>query len=464
MAGSHTLWSPSGAKRWRTCAGSVVAHDGVPDSTSIYAAEGTVYHAVAEHSFRTGEPCSAVVGQTKEADGFKFKITDEGADFAQMYVDRLRQRANAGCLVSIELKLDTSDVYGIPEQSGTGDGVVMDFVNEILELHDLKFGMGVKVYAWIDPNKGGVKPGWTPAPRWAGVNDQVGIYLASAWRRYAFVADWKFFKLCIHQPRIDHYDEIVLTREEMEAFAQAVYIDAQHSYGVWQAHREDARHLLAHLVPSQDACRWCAIAGSCKARYQKVANWFPRPEQLKYMAEYPVTAKNLPTLSLDEMSKALDVADEVETWVRAVRAEALARAENGAKIPGWKRTEGRKGDRTADPEAMTIKIRHVVQEHCPPDTAPLIPPVLMTEPELKSVAQIEKACKKLGKLGTLIWDAITGDPEKGIPSLITQAPGRPTLVRDFDSRPELAPQPVTFDLRPADQEFTQTPKGAEGLL
>jgi hypothetical protein len=416
-----------------------------------------VYHTVAEQSFRTGEPCSTAVGQIRQADGFKFAITDDGADFAQMYVDRLRQRANAGCIVSIELKLDASDLYGIPEQSGTGDGVVLDITNETLELHDLKFGMGVRVYAWEDPNRGGVKPGWTPAPRWAGVNDQVGIYIASAWRRYSFVADWKFFKLCIHQPRIDHYDEITLTREEMEQFAEAVFRDAQHSYGVWLAHREDAKHLLPHLKPSMEACRWCVIAGNCKARYQKMRNLFPRPEHLNAMVEYPVTAKNLPTLSLDEMSRALELADEAEAWVRATRAEALARAQNGAKVPGWKLTEGRKGDRTADPEAMDIKIRQVTDAG--------IPPELLTAPELKSVAQIEKACKKLGALGKRIWDAITGDPEKGIPTLITQAPGRPTLVRDFDARPELAPQPVSFELRPVEQEFSQSaPRGAEGLL
>lgn len=186
-------------------------------------------------------------------------------------------------------------------------------------------------------------------------------------------------------------------------------------------------------------------------------------------------AKNLPLMTGPELAAALDKCEEIEAWMRAVRAEALDRAERKAddRAPGWKIVESRKGDRTANPDDVKRRALRVMADRCgdPIDELEL-PKELYTEPELKSVAQIEKACKKLGDLGKAIWNAITGNPEEGIPSLITQAPGRPQLVRDFDERPELAPQPVTFDLRPVGEEFTfmgqkgiqDAPKGAEGLL
>lgn len=432
-------------------------NEDAPDSASVYSAEGTAYHGVAERAYRSGAPCAAEVGQRIEADGFKFTVNDEDADYAQQYVDRLRERAAAGCLVFIEQKADTSDVLGIPDQSGTIDGLVLDIINETIEVDDLKFGRGVKVEVWKDPGEG--------VPRWQGINDQLGTYGRAAWLRYAFMCKWKWLRLAIHQPRLNHYAEIVLSRAEVEAWAEGLYIDAQQSYGVWKAYRNDATHLGNHLTPSLDACRWCFRAGSCRVRAESILRQFLTPDQLKYATEYPVTAKNLPTLSGPELAKALDRIEEIENWCRAVRAEALGRAESGSKdaAPGWKLVEGRKGDRTADPEAMAIKAREALDALAGEvDPKRPLPKELYTEPQLKSVAQIQGACKKLGAVGKAIWDAITGNPEKGIPSLITQAPGRNTLVRDFDARPELAPQPVTFELRPVDQEFKQD--AAAGLL
>lgn len=179
-----------------------------------------------------------------------------------------------------------------------------------------------------------------------------------------------------------------------------------------------------------------------------------------------MTAKNLPLMTGPELASCLDRCEEIEAWIRAVRAEALDRQQRKAdnRAPGWKIVEGRKGDRTADPRDMERRIRLALVVHPEDADKAVLPKELYTEPQLKSVVQIEKACKKLGGLGKVIWSAITGDPEKGIPSLITQAEGRPQLVRDFDARPELAPQPVVFELRPVGEEFARAPQGAEGLI
>lgn len=432
-------------------------NEGKPEEASRYAAEGTAYHSVAEEAFRTGQPCATQVGRKVTADGFPFTINDDDAEFAQQYVDYLRSRQLNGCLVYIEQRTDTSEVLGIPEQSGTIDGMVIDFANETLEIDDLKFGRGVKVEVWTDPGEN--------VSRWQGVNDQVGIYGVSVWRRLAALFGLKYLKLAIHQPRIYHYAEITLTFEEVERFAASLYIDAQQSFDTWKTYREDAKHLSNHLKASLDACRWCFRAGSCQVRAQSIISLFPTRAQLQYMTEIPVTAKNLPTLSGPELAKALNRVDEIENWCRAVRAEALTRAEAASpdSAPGWKLVEGRKGDRTADPEAMQLKAKAAICANPADIDKVVLPKELFTEPEFKSVAQVERACKRLGGIGKAIWDAITGDPANNVPSLITQAAGRKTLVRDFDARPELAPQAVDFELRPVDQEFNKADASA-GLL
>ena len=47
----HAKLSASGAHRWTQCAGSVNAEEGLPNTTSIYAEEGTLAHHVASCIF-----------------------------------------------------------------------------------------------------------------------------------------------------------------------------------------------------------------------------------------------------------------------------------------------------------------------------------------------------------------------------------------------------------------------------
>src|SRR6266498_1224602 len=76
-----------------------------------------------------------------------------------------------------------------------------------------------------------------------------------------------------------------------------------------------------------------------------------------------MTAKNLPLMTGPELAKCLDKLEEIESWVRAVRAEALDRAERKAddRAPGWKLTEGRKGDRTANPDDIVRRAHEALK-------------------------------------------------------------------------------------------------------
>lgn len=236
--------------------------DGLPDKPSREAAEGTCYHGRSEIAIKTGTAVSTFIGQTFEADGFKFTVNEEDADYAQGYVDRIRARERDGCIVSIEVRADTSGVLGIPGQTGTIDARIYDIAARTLEIRDLKFGRGVKVHVWQEV---------VGLARWMGVNDQLGIYGASEWERTdGLICDWEFLRLVIDQPRINHYDEITLSRDEVALFIAAVRNDGRWSHSIWKSFHEDAKGLEVHLKPSLDACRWCPRGGSCKVRAERM--------------------------------------------------------------------------------------------------------------------------------------------------------------------------------------------------
>lgn len=47
MSGAHARLSPSGAKRWMACSGSITLSEPFPDESSSFADDGTACHAVA---------------------------------------------------------------------------------------------------------------------------------------------------------------------------------------------------------------------------------------------------------------------------------------------------------------------------------------------------------------------------------------------------------------------------------
>lgn len=255
--------------------------DGRPDKANKEAAEGTTYHKVSELVLTGKAPSAAhYVGAVMEADGFEFRINEDDAEYAQGFIDRVRQREREGCIVLVEVKTDTSETLGIPEQTGTIDVRIFDIANETLEIRDLKFGRGVKVHVFDTAKRCDYCDGsgnfysekefGRCSCFLSRVNDQLGIYGVSEWHRTKYMCEWKHLKLVIDQPRLNHYDEVTLSQQEVEAFTKAVNVDGRWSYSVWKSYHEDAKGLDVHLKPSLDACRWCPVGGACKVRADRI--------------------------------------------------------------------------------------------------------------------------------------------------------------------------------------------------
>ena len=93
MTRAHALLSASGAKRWMSCGPSARLEDELPESSSVYADEGTFLHSVVEHCLRAGMDVAQLCGVAPwEQSQFFTKENQEAAhfciDFAREQIKR----------------------------------------------------------------------------------------------------------------------------------------------------------------------------------------------------------------------------------------------------------------------------------------------------------------------------------------------------------------------------------------
>jgi len=403
MSGEHSILSPSKGAMILRCAAALAAGKGEPNLPSEYAAEGTAYHQVAAEvlSALQNEPydhqnqwqhCAGHVGQVVEADGFKFTIDEENAAYAQTYVDAIRRIPGVQLY---EVRLDTSAVTGVVGQGGTGDAVTLDYEHDTIHVDDLKFGRGEVVFAEK--------------------NEQLIQYGAAALLKYALMHDWKFVKLGIHQPRLNHYSEHVLTVAEVHAWIAENKPKFQRAYALYQ---DPSKITAADYVPGEKQCRWCPIRGKCAAR----ANQF--------LAQFPVSPPGPPqpavvTLTDEALAAARDRVDAIEQWCADIKAEAHTRAVMlGKHLPGWKVVNGRAGNRKFDnTELAEVQMKSDIGDAAYKPLAIITP------------AEAEKQYKKAKK-----------DVSVLVP-MISQAEGAKSLVRDDSPKQAVAVAQVEFPIQ-----------------
>jgi len=90
---AHASLGASNAHRWLECAGSVQAEIGLPNTSSVFALEGTTAHDLAELTLTT-------------TDGALDLFADqEMADYVRIYTDYVRSLSDTADLVLIEGRL-----------------------------------------------------------------------------------------------------------------------------------------------------------------------------------------------------------------------------------------------------------------------------------------------------------------------------------------------------------------------
>lgn len=379
-----------------SCPGSMRMEDGRPDTPGIYARRGTHLHEVA----------AACLAENLDAID---TIPDDpdGAEIVQAYIDvvrDVRDRTKGTLYIEQQFRLAAiSDLY-----YGTADAVII--APPTLHVFDLKTGAGHAV-----PVR---RPDGRP-------NFQLSGYGLGAFSMLApdIARQIEEIELCVVQPRLGPPRSTVMPFSEIHDLA-ADLID------IANAALDPSSPLVAG-----DHCAFCRAAPDCPAlRMEALAAAQVEFDIVDITTPHPSTdsALGLPDpaiLTPEQLARAKDAADLIETWIDAVRGRAKQLADAGVTIPGFKLVDKRARRVWVDETAATEVLNDVLP-HSERYVVKLVSP-----------AQAEKALKRLKlKLPKQWTDIVT-----------LSRPGT-TLVPDADARPAVAPRIATeFEVEQIDQ-------------
>ena len=295
MPSAHARFSPSSAYRRIHCPPSLLLEEQFEEGESIYAAEGTAGHTLAEHLLRrylkqrTKRPTSKFY--TDEL----LEAVDEYVGFVTGEIEDARREYPHPILL-VEERIDASEY--VDGCFGTADMVII--TDEVAHIIDLKLGKGVEVHAEENP--------------------QLMIYgLGVLGIAETIHDDIKTVRMTVFQPRLGNSSTWSVSPEHLKrwgnnvlrpAGAQALLGAGEFAAGMW--------------------CRFCRARNQCRAR----------AESFLSMAKLEFKAPAL--LTDDEIAEVILKADELSKWADGVYAFAQDQAIiHGKQWNGFKVVEGR---------------------------------------------------------------------------------------------------------------------------
>ena len=394
---AHAVFSASATSRNSLCAGSIAMSTLCEDFEREVAAWGTVCHEAAECCFKQQVDAESLIGVDFTVGKFKFVFDEEMATVTQTYLDYVRETSEFGIHpLWIEQRFSLESLNPPLEAGGTGDAVIYNPDEELLEVVDLKTGRGVTVDVVGNPQG----------------------------RMYAIGAVLKFpelkvsrVKVTIVQPRVGDglpksdefhvadlydwcHDLLKLMQRAKDALDEFKTLGANSvKFDEWAE---------KWLTPGQ--CTFCTAKPICPALRKKALEAMPalaRQWHEDPSLTTPPTLSNLAKIgSPEELAHDLDGFDELEGWIKARRAYAHAEAERGNAPPGYGLVDkiGNRAWKEKDPNNLCCAIQEALS---------LKGNDILEPGNVKSVAQIEKVLGKrkaeLAKLEGVLWEK----PRKG---------------------------------------------------
>jgi hypothetical protein len=300
------------------------------------------------------------------------------AGFVQQYVDRIHSLEGN---LDIEVRLDLREYA--KDSFGTADAVTLNAENKRLYVGDLKYGKGVRVEA-----EG---------------NEQAMLYALGALAEYAIYTEIDEIVIGIYQPRLNHFPEWTITRDELMAFGETVKIASA-----------AALKPGAAFNAGEKQCGWCLNKGNCRAladyQHQVIGSQFDNLdiiEKVDTLTLAEIGEKILPNLKL------------LEQWIKAVQHRAYEALELGHDVPGYKMVEGRSVRRWANEKEVSDKLSASLDEDD------------VWQRKLVTVAQAEKLIGKK-EFAELFADDVS------------RPAGKATIAPEADKREALSPA-LEFD-------------------
>lgn len=384
--GAHAFLSASGSPAWMRCLAKPWRERGMPDESSPDAKEGTAAHFLFEKALEQNVAASHFHGlRILVSEGNETEFHTDGAypvgpDMTrevQKALDYITKVADGATIYS-EQRLSIEHITTEEDAEGTTDtGVIR---GRRADIGDLKYGQGVQVFALG--------------------NEQLLMYADAFLEEFDILGEVQDIHLHILQPRLDHFDEWVLTKAELAEEIAKLHTTAVKILAV--AGDEEAIAMLP-AVAGDKQCKFCKVKATCEEYREFVLgaiegefeNLDEVPDTFvtldkgfiqvsmgqveKLLAQsFGVTAKAvdldwegnseheprflikkpniMPSLeeaearialgSDERLASLMDAADMIEGYARAVRAEVERRLLNGSFTDGrYKLVEGRQGNR-----------------------------------------------------------------------------------------------------------------------
>ena len=384
------------------CPGSVTLEAPFPDTSSEFAAEGTLAHEVAAKCLDSGLDPVELIGREFDVDGFDFVVDQTMADHVKDYMKLVHEYAEGGQLL-VEKRVGIGHLTGEEGAGGTSDAIIIKG-SEIIVI-DLKYGMGVRVDA--------------------GNNPQLMMYALGALNEYDLIGDFDTVTMVIHQPRLNHVSEYSIPVQELLQFGYVVQVKAKDvSAAITYQDQLDTWN-DDYLNPGEKQCKFCKAKATCPALRAEMAEVVGGSADLSDFADL-VPQEITSETSDNYLPVAMSKVEMVEQWCKAVRAETERRLLAGQPVTGYKLVQGRAGNRDwKDPKAVEEMMKKTFRMR---DDQ-------VYDLKLISPTKAEKVFKENPKR----W--------ANLQEQIVRSDGKPSVAPATDNRPEMVVKPVMDDFR-----------------
>lgn len=386
-ARAHAVISASGASKWTACTPSARLELYFDKDSTEFAEEGTLAHELAELNLKF--ELGIFVAEdfiNRRAPLVKSEIySEEMDDYLSKHIDYVieqfteAKRVTPGAILLIEEKVDLTHL--IEDSFGTCDDIII--ADGVLEVIDLKYGLGVRVEA--EKNK------------------QLMLYGSGALEKYELLYDIHTVRLTITQPRLDSISSWEISADDLRKWGE-----------------EELKPLAAKAFAGEGElltgshCQFCKASPRCRAR----------AAEAEKLTEHIYDDPRL--LSDEELIEIFKLSDNVGKWVKKVDAHVFDEAMAGKKWPGYKLVDGQNRRAWTDPNtALSVALDNG-----------MVFDKITTPAKIKGITEIEKLATK-ALFPTLFGDVVFY--KKTSPSLVPESDKRPELIsreeqalKDFD--------------------------------
>ncbi|QQV88071.1 PD-(D/E)XK nuclease superfamily protein [Escherichia phage phiWAO78-1] len=394
----HALLSPSGAKKWLSCAASLACEKDIPNTSGKAAVLGTAMHTIAEIHLNqyikgTALPLEREVGAYVLDEGKgqikalispmkgAVLITADMIEQVRKYTDYCKAIIDVATYAKLEMRVNLTEVlhpgYEGVETFGTADLVaVLEKANtdeHILNVTDLKTGRHR-----VEAKE----------------NKQLMLYALGVYRRLKRRYNITVVRLVIFQPYAGGASEWDISVEGLELFAKFAQKRALLALDAYSRGKKNLK--TSDFRPSVDGCQWCRFSEQCAARTKTVNAVLAEELEDDFALE----------LTLEQLVAEYEKLPLLRQHIDKVEKAMAAALHSGKKVLGYKLVEGRPGNR-AWKDADAIKVSHgdILKKE-----------VLMSPTEAAKV--------------------LSADEMAALEPFITRKPGVPCVATADDKRPE----------------------------